>query len=120
MSTIKADNLNDTDSTNNAISWNFVDAWIEFDSVNTTILNDGGVSTMVDTGTGAPVFTSENSRTSYHAACWTLHAIYSTSVEYAHQKGGRSLTTSSWESYCCSNTNTRNDWLKGYSGVIGR
>jgi len=120
MGTVKVNNLIERTSTNDA-PFMFANAWVRFDmNPLVSIFDDRGVSSGTDQGVGEPEWTTDYTRSAMSGTCWTLPCRYSDTNEYASQKGGRITSTSTWRSYCGSNTDSRNDWQEGFSGITGK
>ena len=93
-------------------------AWVEYTMTGTAAINnDSYVSSLVDQGTGNPYFQTTGSFSSL-GSLFNECGEYNSGLDYAVQTGGQIIATDQWEVFCGSNTDARNDWLLGYSGMV--
>lgn len=94
-------------------------AWVQYTMSGTAAIQaDGGVSSLTDLGVGVPRFALSNALPAVNATVWNTCGLYGGGEQYAIQGSARMVSSTQWDGDCGSNTNTRNDWQLGYSGLI--
>jgi len=93
-------------------------AWVEYDMVQAAINADENISSLSDQGTGNPQFTLGFAMASASGAGYNDCGFYSNLLRAPSQSGLKINSTTTFETYCGSNTTTRNDWRLGNAAVF--
>jgi hypothetical protein len=117
MSTLNVNTL--AEATVGGATYFTAKAWVTYTMSGTaSITADGDVSSLTDLGVGTPQFNLDTALSAANGSVWNTSGLYTSTLEYAVQSGGRITATTHWKGYCGSSSTARVDWYVGYSGLV--
>jgi hypothetical protein len=115
MSRIKVDAIETTSGVQKYLG----NAWADFAMGPSAVINaSGGISSLTDAGIGLGTFTLSSAMPAANAAAWASCQTFSSNAEVPVQSGTAILSTTAYQARCGSDTTSRNDWLRGSTGIL--